>query len=105
MPAAASATVGLFSCARRIASLNVTRTTGAGACALAAWPQSSARIDAVAREATAERAETAERNLFGALCGVCACFPGLPLHPTTSDALDDHIQNRNERQIQEGRRD
>src|SRR5262245_50398081 len=68
IPAAAAVTVGLFSCARRIASAKVTLTVGEGSvCA----PAGSAHT----------------------------------LSATATETLDHHIQDRNERKVEERRRD
>src|SRR5438046_1026273 len=81
MPVAAAVTVGFFSCARRMASLNVSRTTGAGVvCADARLAVSASAPNVSAR--------------------------AVRLRDTTPpQALDDDIQNGNEPEVQKRRRD
>src|SRR3954468_2554258 len=88
MPADAAATVGFFSCARWIASANVTRTTGAGAVCVCVC---------------ADTAIT-ERNAVMKSCAIVKTQHAL--HVTTpSQALDHHIQHGDEREVQERRGD
>src|SRR3954462_15223884 len=93
MPAAAAATGGFFSWARAIASANLTRTTGAGV-----WAASDGATSVNAATATAPGAMIAENILFSALAALGDCAR------TPTDALDDDIKNRNEREIQKRRR-
>src|SRR5437879_3909289 len=83
IPLAAAATVGFFSMARSIASLNVTRMAGDGAvCADVA-----AAAACTASTASAHRATFAQRS---------------PLRlPFAANAFDNDIENRNEREVQE----
>src|SRR5712691_5316172 len=108
MPEAAAATEGFFATARSTASLNVTRATGAGVCAAAI-----AGLITVAKAMVVHRSFRRRRK-HRATHITAIARPDTPITDApwrsalalrlASNALDDHIQNRNEREIQKRRR-
>src|SRR4051812_40084090 len=95
MPVAATTTVGFFSTARRIASSKVTRSVGVGACALATAVGAELACPEASRTAPPNNSATARAEQARPL------RLGFTLR---SDALDHHIQHRDEQQVEERRR-
>src|SRR5438552_6564437 len=114
IPVAAAATVGLFSCARRMASAKVTRMVGEGGCANtnAVAPHAPTVTTATAQtkcnhEDTETRRRGRSSNHFVPSClgGCIFSVSRRGLVATAPNALHDDSQHRNKREIQARRRD
>src|SRR2546427_2972633 len=102
MPAAATADEGFRSTARLIASWNVMRSAGGGACAASEATKASAMIAALKRCATNGRLW---RSPLGLRNPGSRLRRGFVIAPPPPDAFHHDVQDGNKGQIQKGRRD